>query len=203
MFLLTVGEAGLSEMEFYLWLFVLLAVQIFFYKLDNPREVVLDTESYDLDNVLPQAVMGLLIGLGLSSFIMLFGTYRGLPSPSYALFQVFFVANVETLWMICFVTMLGTGNAAVYLWPVIFGIAHPVVRLNWFAGQFPLESFVGFAYAALMGAFFYLLWMGHRYVSETWKPFFGSVTPWATHAILNLIVTVFLFSLWGLTLVPI
>lgn len=204
MFLITVSQSGLSEAQTYLYLFLLLVAWIFFYKMDNPRETVLDTERYNLGDFLPQLAFGVLVAFTILSPLLLFmHNYSRWPSLNDFLFQALMVGNVETLWMICMVRMLKVNNMGYYLWPIIFGIAHPVVRLNWFAGKFPLESFAGFVYASLMGILFLFEFEGGKMLGAKWRRLFGPVTPWVTHVTINMIVMMFLIVILDLRLTPI
>jgi len=207
---MTTRQVDLSLEEFYVFMFLLLSVKVILYKLDNPGEVVFRIGEYRFASLPFQAVAGIFVALGATSLLILTGTYRPIENPvGEFVTQALFVAFVETYMMVVLVTTVWAripvrlrhdrtaGRPALFewreipagliLWPLVFGFLHPAVRLEWLAGNFTLESLLGFSWGVVWALLFYALFR-LRDGKGRYALFFGAVTAWVAHIVANLVI---------------
>ena len=162
-----------------------------------------DTRQYKVAQAKPQLIAGASVGvvLGLPSVIW------GEPSIGTSLLsdivtQAIFVSFVETYYLIVFIETLSLGKLyVVLLWVAVFGFLH--VRTDVLAGVGDLTTVLRFTYAATFGALFWLLYAGRTLFPKPRNKYFGGVTSWTAHFILNMIVIAFQLTLWGLVMFPV
>jgi hypothetical protein len=193
--------------EFYILLFCLLMIQVIMYRLDNPREKLLSARDYALKDFPPQFILGGLTALAVTSPLIIFGTPHSEGAAALVqdvVTQGVFVAFVETIYLVVVVETMWVGSfpLGMYVWPFVFGFMHPIVRENWMAGQFPLESITSFLYAAAFGFLFFILYYGGALWPKR-RRLFGNMTTWSCHLVVNLVITVMAFMILGFQMRPV
>ena len=207
MFMVTATRLQLPQELFYIILIALLALQALFFERDNPGERVIDTQQYSFTEAPAQVFAAILITIPIVAPFVILGR-RAIPADflNEAFTQGIFVTFSETVYMIVTVRTLWyqDRNVGLVLWPPIFAFLHPAVRDNWIRGLFPMESFLAFVYAAAFGVFFWILWEGRtrRIFAKRYRRYFGAVTTWTSHLMINLFVIAFPLSVWLLDLFP-
>jgi len=208
MFMITATRIRIPLELFYTILVVLLAIQALFFERDNPGDRVIDTSQYSFTEAPRQVLAAVLVVLPFGSLFVVFSarpaTVFGEGFLDQLITQAVFVSFVETVYMIVIVRTLWheNRNVGILAWPVIFAFMHPVVRENWILLRFPLESFLGFAYAAVFGILFWILWEGRERLPRRYRGYFGAVTSWTAHLLINLIVIAFPLTVFVLELFP-
>ena len=203
LFIVASTRAPLPLEWFYAILFLILTAQVFYFERDNPGVRAVDTRQYKVAQAKPQLIAGASVGvvLGLPSVIW------GEPSIGTSLLsdivtQAIFVSFVETYYLIVFIETLSLGKLyVVLLWVAVFGFLH--VRTDVLAGVGDLTTVLRFTYAATFGALFWLLYAGRTLFPKPRNKYFGGVTSWTAHFILNMIVIAFQLTLWGLVMFPV
>ncbi len=206
MFVVAAGRLQMPLEEFYLFLILILGLQAILYYIDTGEKVI-DTREYEVRNLLPQGLTGAAFALLIGAPLIIWGRLM-MPAPGTfggeLTTQGLFVSFVETVFLVVTVRTLKIGNLNVgwIAWPFLFAFMHPVVRDNWMRGEYPMESFTGFLFAALFGVLFWLLMEGARLAPRRYRILFGPVTSWSCHFIINLIILLFSLTVLEFTLTP-
>jgi len=188
---------------FYILLFLILGIQVYFFERDNPKIRVVETRQYQFRQAPRQAGAGALIGLLIALPAIFWGQLIVGPSIfSDFVTQAIFVSFVETLYLIVFVETLWYKDRqiGIWIWPLAFGFLH--VREEVLAGSLTNLTFFKFSYAAVFGALFWILYAARDLLPESSSRWFGAVTSWTAHLVVNMSILVFRLVLWGLELFP-
>ena len=188
--------------EFYLWLLVLTAIQVFFHWMATGEKAI-DFEQLDLKKrPLWKPVLGG-IAFGLVPIAIL--SIGASPQPITDVWnevatQAFFVGFVETLYLIATVRTVIHGR---WVWVLgVFPLAHEYVRNALVAGD-AAGFLASYAYTAGFG--FYFLWLfesGSR-GSERRREWFGAINCWVAHVVVNLGILAVQILLLGFLLLPV
>ena len=209
-----IGEqftAGVFPRElFYMILLFVVLFQALFYHMST-KELVIDTEQFEYDELAPQAVGGLVVGLLVAAPLAIVGRTT-VPAHLFSelVTQVLYVAFVETVFMIVALkTIWFRGhNVGVFAWPFLFATLHPYVRDPWLRGEFTPESLAGFAYAGIFGVLFESLYLAREaqwrgtFLGYDKASFFGAVTVWVAHIAINAVLLVRVVSAGAFSLFP-
>lgn len=208
MFVIAATRIPMPLELFYILLFAILGFQVYFFERDNPSIRVIETRQYDFKQAPRQFSAGIAIGGLISLPAILWGSVT-LRSSVFSDFitQAIFVSFVETIYLIVFVETLWIRDRqgrdrqiGIWIWPLAFGFLH--IREELLTGSLTTLALFRFVYAAVFGALFWILYAGRDLLERRRGRWFGAVTSWTAHLVVNMVIIIFRLTLWGLELFP-
>ncbi len=194
---------------------------------NNPHEPhLLNVEGFDFRRGVKQIAFGVTLMMVIAFLVILIARPGLQPSTAAGKFQAFgdqvlVVAPVEEFLFRWILPTVWAGSsrhpnaavarrrnralavAAAVASQILFAVLHPIIRTNWFAGQFPLGSILFFAYAFSVGMFFLAVLRYGPRVSPSWlRPYIGFGTLVGWHGGINAIGIVWVLQALGMPFAP-